>query len=727
MQALTQTCIKNMNSIKPGSVLQAIFLTPKGQYCITTMLIIKLTINIDTIPMSKPKNISKIRNIGIMAHIDAGKTTVTERILYYTGRSHKIGEVHDGEATMDWMQDEQDRGITITSAVTYCKWKGASIQIIDTPGHVDFTVEVERALRVLDGAIGVFCAVGGVEPQSETVWRQADRYKVPRMAFINKMDRTGADFFAACDSIKEKLAANPVMIQVPIGAEDRFQGVIDLLTMEQIAWNDETLGAEYTAGPIEDEFQELAEEYRDKLLEAVSELDDDIMEKYLGEEDISVDELRAAIRAATIRRDMVPVLCGSALKNKGVQPLLDAIEYYLPSPKDVPPVKGEHPETGEILEFKPEKNGPLAALIFKVSMIEGRKLSFARIYSGKIASGGDVFNPVLNRKEKLSRILRMHANKRERLDEASAGDIVGIVGLKDSVTGDTLCNPDHPVFLEKMEYALPVISIAIEPKTHADQEKLDDVLAKFMIEDPTLKVSKDEETGQTILSGMGELHLEIIISRMVKEFNTSVNVGKPQVVYREIITAPATGQAVFEREIQGKSHYANVTVELNPLSRGQGVTFKSLVPEEKIAPQYIQNIESGIRGSLDGGFLKGYPIVDVEIVLADGFSEEGKTSELGFGVCASMAVKEALKNAKMALLEPIMDVEVFVPDANMGDAIADLNARGGRVESITPKSDIQVVKAVVPLSRMFGYSTALRSATQGRGTFTMQFKSFDTV
>nr|WP_320013815.1 elongation factor G [uncultured Desulfobacter sp.] len=677
--------------------------------------------------MSKPKNISKIRNIGIMAHIDAGKTTVTERILYYTGRSHKIGEVHDGEATMDWMQDEQDRGITITSAVTYCKWKGASIQIIDTPGHVDFTVEVERALRVLDGAIGVFCAVGGVEPQSETVWRQADRYKVPRMAFINKMDRTGADFFAACDSIKEKLAANPVMIQVPIGAEDRFQGVIDLLTMEQIAWNDETLGAEYTAGPIEDEFQELAEEYRDKLLEAVSELDDDIMEKYLGEEDISVDELRAAIRAATIRRDMVPVLCGSALKNKGVQPLLDAIEYYLPSPKDVPPVKGEHPETGEILEFKPEKNGPLAALIFKVSMIEGRKLSFARIYSGKIASGGDVFNPVLNRKEKLSRILRMHANKRERLDEASAGDIVGIVGLKDSVTGDTLCNPDHPVFLEKMEYALPVISIAIEPKTHADQEKLDDVLAKFMIEDPTLKVSKDEETGQTILSGMGELHLEIIISRMVKEFNTSVNVGKPQVVYREIITAPATGQAVFEREIQGKSHYANVTVELNPLSRGQGVTFKSLVPEEKIAPQYIQNIESGIRGSLDGGFLKGYPIVDVEIVLADGFSEEGKTSELGFGVCASMAVKEALKNAKMALLEPIMDVEVFVPDANMGDAIADLNARGGRVESITPKSDIQVVKAVVPLSRMFGYSTALRSATQGRGTFTMQFKSFDTV
>jgi len=691
------------------------------------MLISKLNINRDSIPMSKPKNISKIRNIGIMAHIDAGKTTVTERILYYTGRSHKIGEVHDGEATMDWMQDEQDRGITITSAVTYCQWKQATIQIIDTPGHVDFTVEVERALRVLDGAIGVFCAVGGVEPQSETVWRQADRYKVPRMAFINKMDRTGADFFAACDSIREKLSANPVMIQVPIGAEDRFQGVIDLLTMEQIAWNDESLGAEYTSGPIEDEFKELAEEYRDKLLEAVSEVDDAIMEKYLGEEEISVDELRAAIRVATIRRDIVPVLCGSALRNKGVQPLLDAIDYYLPSPKDVPPVKGEHPETEEILEFTPEKNGPLAALIFKVSMIEGRKLSFARIYSGKIASGADVFNPTLNRKEKLSRILRMHANKRERLDEASAGDIVGIVGLKNSGTGDTLCNPDHPVLLEKMEYALPVISIAIEPKTHADQEKLDDVMEKFMIEDPTLKVSKDEETGQTILSGMGELHLEIIISRMVKEFNTSVNVGKPQVVYREIVTAPATGQAVFDREIQGKSHFANVTVELNPLGRGSGVTFKSLVPEDKIPPQYIANIETGIRESLDGGFLKGYPIVDVEIVLVDGFSEEGKASELGFGVCAAMAVKEALKNAKMGLLEPIMDVEVFVPDANMGDAIADLNARGGRVESITSKSDIQVIKAVVPLSKMFGYSTALRSATQGRGTFTMQFKSFDTV
>ena len=677
--------------------------------------------------MSKQKNIAKIRNIGIMAHIDAGKTTVTERILYYTGKSHKIGEVHDGEATMDWMQDEQDRGITITSAVTSCQWKGAHIQIIDTPGHVDFTVEVERALRVLDGAIGVFCGVGGVEPQSETVWRQADRYNVPRMAFINKLDRTGADCFAAVESIREKLAANPVMIQVPIGAEDQFRGVIDLVNMQQIQWDDETLGAEYTTGDIDAEHEDMAAEYREKMLEAISEVNDEIMEKYLGEEEIEVAELKAAIRQATIGREIVPVLCGSALKNKGIQTLLDAIDFYLPSPKDIPPVKGIHPKTEEVLEFKPEKNGPLAALIFKVSMIEGRKLSFARIYSGRIAAGADVFNPALNRKEKLSRILRMHANKRERLDEASAGDIIGIVGLKNSGTGETLCDQANPVYLEKMEYEDPVISIAIEPKTHADQEKLDTVLEKFMIEDPTLKMRKDEETGQTILSGMGELHLEIIISRMVKEFNTNVNVGKPQVVYREIVTAPAQGQAVFEREIQGNSHYANVTVELKPLDRGEGVKFRSLVADDQIPEQYVPHIETGIRESLEGGFLKGYPMVDVEVALTGGACEEGKSSDLGFSVCGAMALKEALKAADMALLEPIMDVEVFVPDASMGDAIADLNTRGGKVESINPKADIQVVKAVVPLARMFGYSTALRSATQGRGTFTMQFKSFDKV
>jgi elongation factor G len=677
--------------------------------------------------MSKQKNISKIRNIGIMAHIDAGKTTVTERILYYTGKSYKIGEVHDGEAIMDWMQDEQDRGITITSAVTTCEWKGAVIQIIDTPGHVDFTVEVERALRVLDGAIGVFCAVGGVEPQSETVWRQADRYSVPRMAFINKMDRTGADFFAAVDSMIEKLGANPVVIQVPMGAEDKFRGVIDLIDMQQICWNDESLGAEFTIKDIDPEFEELAAEYREKLLEAVSEQNDDIMEKYLGEEEISRTDLVKAIREATIERSIVPVLCGSALKNKGIQPLLDAIDSFLPSPKDVPPVRGVHPDTGEELELLPEKNGPLAALIFKVSMIEGRKLSFARIYSGKLEAGAEVFNPALNKKEKLSRILQMHANKRERVNQASAGDIIGIVGLKNSGTGETLCAQEYPVYLEKMEYEDPVISIAIEPKTHADQEKLDNVLEKFTIEDPTLKVNRDEETGQTILSGMGELHLEIIISRMLKEFKTNVNVGNPQVVYREVVTAPAKGEAVFEREIQGKELYAKVAIRLLPLERGEGVTFTSNATPEQIPEQYVAVIETGIRESLEGGFLKGYPLVDVGIVLDGGGFEEGRSSELGFSVCAAMACKNALNSAALGLLEPIMAVEVFVPDAYMGDAISDLNGRGGKVESINPKAGIQVVKAVVPLSRMFGYSTALRSATQGRGTFTMQFSNFDKV
>ncbi len=677
--------------------------------------------------MTQKKTLSKIRNIGIMAHIDAGKTTVTERILYYTGKSHKIGEVHDGEATMDWMQDEQERGITITSAVTTCQWQQSVIQIIDTPGHVDFTVEVERALRVLDGAIGVFCAVGGVEPQSETVWRQADRYRVPRMAFINKMDRTGADFFGAVDSIREKLGANPVVLQIPMGAEDRFDGVIDLIDMKQIRWDDESLGARFVVDEIPPEYADQALEYREKLLESVAEQDDAVMEKYLGEEEITRTDLMDAVRKATITRKLVPVLCGSALKNKGIQPLLDAIQNFLPSPLDVPPVRGVHPETGDPIDFPAEKNGPLAALIFKVSMIEGRKLSFARIYSGRIEAGSDVYNPVLKKKEKLSRILLMHANKRERLKEASAGDIVGIVGLKDSGTGDTLCSMEHPVYLEKMKYEDPVISIAIEPKTHADQEKLDMVLEKFMIEDPTLKVAKDEETGQTILSGMGELHLEIIISRMRKEFNTQVNVGNPQVVYREVVTAPAIGEAVFEREISGKTHFANVRIKLKPLDRGAGVVFTSKAPEDQIPPQFVPAIEQGIRESLEGGYLKGYPLVDLEVILLGGACEEGKSTELGFSVCASMACKEALENASLALLEPIMQVEVFVPDTYMGDAIADLNARGGKVESIAPKANIQIIHAVVPLAKMFGYSTALRSATQGRGTFSMKFDRFDRV
>ena len=660
-----------------------------------------------------------------MAHIDAGKTTVTERVLYYTGKSHKIGEVHDGEATMDWMEDEQNRGITITSAVTTCQWKSAQIHIIDTPGHVDFTIEVERALRVLDSAIGVFCGVGGVEPQSETVWRQADKYKVPRIAFINKMDRVGADFFNVVDMIKERLNAHPVPLQIPVGSEENFTGVIDLIHMQQITWNDESLGAEFTVSDtIDPDMVDQAMAWRENMLEAISELDDDIMERYLSEEEIPPGDLVKAIRCATIGRTMVPVLCGTALKNKGIQPLLDAIKDYLPSPKDIPPMIGTHPHTGEAVECLPQKSAPLAALIFKVSMIEGRKLSFARIYSGKLVAGEDVFNASLNKKEKLSRILQMHANKRERVNEATAGDIVGIVGLKNSSTGETLCDTSNPVLLEQMEFYKPVISIAIEPKSHADQEKLEAVLKKFTIEDPTLQVKTDEDTGQTILSGMGELHLEIIISRMMREFNTNVNVGKPQVVYREIIEAPSIGHAIFEREIAGKAHFAELDIELKPLDRGAGILFTNALDEAALPPEFVVGVEKGAREGLEGGFIKGYPMVDTEVVLKKAIMHEGQSTDLGFSVCASMACKDAMSKGKMALLQPIMAVEVLVPDTYMGDAIGDLNTRGGKIESITSRSNIQVIKATVPLSKMFGYSTALRSATQGRGNFTMNFLRF---
>jgi len=688
--------------------------------------------------MSKKPNIASIRNIGIMAHIDAGKTTVTERILYYTGKSHKIGEVHDGEAVMDWMEDEQNRGITITSAVTTCQWKGAQVQIIDTPGHVDFTIEVERALRVLDGAVGVFCAVAGVEPQSETVWRQADKYAVPRIAFINKMDRIGADFYNAVDMIHEKLNANPLPLQIPVGSEDSFTGVVDLVNMTQITWDDDTKGAEFSVAEIEQSMADKAAEYRVKLLEALSEEDDNIMERYLSEEEIPAADLIKVIRSATIGRKIVPVLCGTALRNKGIQPLLDAIKEYLPSPADVPPVRGIHPHTHNTVECPPHKSAPLAALIFKVSMIEGRKLCFVRIYSGKLVAGEDVFNTWLKKKEKLSRIFQMHANKMERIEEAVAGDIVGVMGLKDSSTGETLCSTANPVLLERIEFYKPVISIAIEPKSHADQEKLEDVLKKFTMEDPTLNVKTDEDTGQTILSGMGELHLEIIISRMIREFNTNVNVGKPQVVYREVMEAPSTGHALFERDIAGKPHFAELEVELKPLERGKGLLFTSRLSAdtiqgyvensrgsgELIPSEFLAAIEKGAREALDSGFLKGYPMVDTEIVVKSCAMREGQSSALAFSVCSSMACKAAMANGKLALLQPIMAVEVLVPDNYMGEAISDLNARGGKIESITPRSNIQAIKAMVPMSRMFGYSTALRSATQGRGNFTMKFSRF---
>ncbi len=675
--------------------------------------------------MSDKSKINRIRNIGIIAHIDAGKTTVTERILYYTGRSHKLGEVHDGEAVMDWMPDEQERGITITSAVTTCHWKEAEIQIIDTPGHVDFTIEVERSLRVLDGAIGVFCAVGGVEPQSETVWRQADKYKVPKMAFVNKLDRVGANFFGTVEMMKEKLHANPLVLQLPVGTEDDFNGVIDLIEMRTIVWDDETLGASYQIEDIPESMIDKARQYRDHLVETVAEQDDDIMEAYLSDAAIAPEVLQAAIRRATCDLKLVPVLCGSALRNKGIQPLLDAIVRFLPSPIEVPPIKGINPETGDTVTCKSSDTAPLAALIFKISMMEGRKLSFVRVYSGRLKAGDDIYNPSLKKTEKLSRILRMHAAKRDRIDMAGAGSIVGVVGLKVSSTGETLCSAKHPVLLERIEFYEPVISIAIEPKTHADQEKISQVLEKFLAEDPTLRVRQDEDTGQTILSGMGELHLEIIISRMQREFNTQVNVGKPQVVHRETIEAEAEGNAVFDKEIAGQRQFGEVTLRLKPLPRGSGVRFASRVSAETIPEIFIPVIENGVLESLESGTLMGYPVVDVDAMLVGGSFRESNGTELAYKVSASMACKNALNNAKPYLLDPIMKVEVFVPEAFMGEVIGDLNARDGKIEAIESQAGIQVIKAVVPLAQMFGYSTVLRSATQGRGTFTMQFSHFD--
>ena len=673
----------------------------------------------------KKNKINDIRNIGIIAHIDAGKTTVTERILYYTGRSYKMGEVHDGEAVMDWMVDEQERGITITSAVTTCNWDGLEIHIIDTPGHVDFTIEVERSLRVLDGAVGVFSAVEGVEPQSETVWRQADKYGVPKMAFINKMDRIGADFFGTVEMMKKRLAANPLLLQLPVGEGENFTDVIDLIEMKQISWEEETLGAKYNIGDICDEYLPQAEEYREKLIEAAAEYDDELMEAYLSEMPIDNQKILDAVRTATINLELIPVLCGSALRNKGIQPLLNAIEKFLPSPLDVPPIKGTHPETGEVIECEARETAPLAALIFKVAMMEGRKLSFVRVYSGRMKAGDDVYNPSLKKKEKLARILRMHANKRERVDTIGAGSFAGIVGLKDSSTGETLCTFEHPVLLENIEVYEPVISVAVEPKTHSDQEKLDVVLQKFLAEDPTLKVRQDEDTGQTILSGMGELHLEIITSRMQREFNTNVNVGQPQVVYREAIENPASATAVFDKDIAGQRLYGEVKLKVAPLPRGTGNQFISEISSEELPQIYIDAVKKGAMESLESGSLMGYPVVDVEIRLAGVQHKDSLSTELAYTVSASMACKEALSNAGPFLLEPIMDVEVFVPEAFTGEVIGDLNARGGRIESIDHKLGSQVIEVTVPLSRMFGYSTTLRSSTQGRGTFTMQFARFD--
>jgi elongation factor G len=673
----------------------------------------------------KKSPVDKLRNIGIIAHIDAGKTTVTERILYYTGRSHKMGEVHDGEAVMDWMADEQERGITITSAVTTCQWKGFDIQLIDTPGHVDFTIEVERSLRVLDGAVGVFCAVGGVEPQSETVWHQADKYHVPKIAFVNKLDRVGADFLGTVEMMKTRLNANPLIVQLPAGIEDRYSGIIDLIEMKQLVWDNDNLGATFSSEDIPAAYQSQAGEYREKLMETLGEADDEIMEHYVTGEPVSRELLLSAIRRATIDMKLVPVLCGSALRNKGIQPLLDAIVHFLPGPSEIPPILGHHPITDEPIECPHKENNPLAALIFKVSNMEGRKLSFVRIYSGKITEGDDVYNPSLKRKEKLSRILKMHANKRERINSAGPGSIVGVMGLKNSSTGETLCSSEYPVFLEKIEFYEPVISVAIEPKTHSDQEKLEQVMAKFLEEDPTLRVRTDEETGQTILSGMGELHLEVIVSRMQREFNTSVNVGKPQVVYRETIEHEAEGTAIFDKEVAGQHHYGQVTLRLKPRPRGSGNHFVSEIAEGSMPPNFIAAATTGINESLSSGTLLGYPVTDVEAILIGADGKESMGSELAFRVSGSMACKEALMAGSPFLLDPIMKVEIFTPESFVGEVIGDLNSRGGKIEAIEAQRGLQVIRASAPLAAMFGYSTSLRSATQGRGNFTMHFSHFD--
>jgi len=679
-------------------------------------------------PMGKKTlSTSKIRNIGIIAHIDAGKTTITERILYYTGRSYKMGEVHNGEAVMDWMPDEQERGITITSAVTTCHWRGAEIHIIDTPGHVDFTIEVERSLRVLDGAIGVFCAVGGVQPQSETVWHQADKYRVPKIAFVNKLDRAGADFFGTVQMMRDRLGANPLMMQIPVGIEESFQGVIDLLNMKQLIWDQETLGATFRVTDIPEGLMETALEYREKLVESVAEIDDQIMEAYLSEVPITPEALVSSIRKATSSLKLVPVFCGAALKNKGIQPLLDGIVDFLPSPLDVPPVEGVDPDTGQVKTASPSDQSPLAALVFKVKMDQGRRLTYVRVYSGRLNTGDEVFNSTKQAKEKVARILAMHANKRERISEARVGNIVGVVGLKASGTGDTLCDPSNPIVLEPIDAYEPVISVAVEPKTHADQEKIEQALSKLEAEDPTFRVKHDEDTGQIIISGMGELHLEILVSRLKREFNTQVNVGKPRVVYKEAIEQAAQASAIFEKEIGGIRHFGEVVLELSPRERGQGNWFVNNLPDESLLSEFVPAIEQGVMESLESGVLLGYPVVDVAVALVDGTYKESLSSPLAFKVAASMACKEGLQKARPVLLEPIMAVEILVPADFMGDVIGDVNARGGKIEHLHRRGEMQIIDATVPLSKMFGYSTALRSATQGRGTFTMHFSHYDRV
>ncbi len=672
--------------------------------------------------------IDKVRNIGIMAHIDAGKTTTTERILYYTGKLHRIGEVHDGAATMDWMEQEKERGITITSAATTCFWNNYQINIIDTPGHVDFTVEVERSLRVLDGAVALFCAVGGVEPQSETVWRQADKYRVPRIAFVNKMDRTGADFYNALQMMKDRLGANAIPITLPIGEGDMFAGVIDLLTFKARMYHEETMGATYDEFDIPEDLIEISNKYRTLMLEAVSDIDDTLLEKYLEGKEISEEEIKIALRKATIELKIIPVLCGSAFKNKGVQKLLDSVVDFLPAPNDTKEIEAHHIGINDMVKRKIDDGEKFTALAFKImnDPYVG-KLTFFRVYAGTLKAGSYTFNAVSGKKERISRLLQMHANHREEIDEVKAGDIAAGVGLKYTRTGDTLCDEHDAVVLEKIVFPEPVIQIAIEPKTKADQDKLSDALSKLSDEDPTFKVKVDEETGQTLISGMGELHLEILVDRMKREFKVEANVGKPQVAYRETITQTVNAEGKFVKQSGGRGKYGHVWVEFGPNEPGKGYEFTNAIVGGVVPKEYIPAVSAGIQEALRNGVVAGFPVVDIKAKIYDGSYHDVDSDEISFKVAGSLAFKEAARKGKPILLEPIMDVEVVTPEEYLGDVMGDLNSRRGKIEGFSARKDAQVIKAIVPLAEMFGYATILRSMTQGRAIYTMQFGYYSEV
>jgi len=674
--------------------------------------------------------LDKTRNIGIMAHIDAGKTTTTERILFYTGITHKLGEVHDGNAEMDWMVQEQERGITITSAATTCDWRGHRINIIDTPGHVDFTAEVERSLRVLDGAVAVFDAVAGVEPQSEAVWRQADRYSVPRIAFVNKMDRVGANMDRCVEMMTDRLNAKPVPVQIPWGVEDGFVGVIDVIRQVGLRWSDEALGADFEEVEVPEEFRAALEAAREKVFEVASELDDQVLEKYLSGEEITPELLIEALRAGTLALKITPVVCGAAFKNKGVQALLDAVIDYLPSPLDVGAIEGKHPETGEDIEREPSDNAPFSGLVFKIMTdpFVGH-IAFLRVYSGTVEAGSTVFNATAGKKERIGRLLKMHANKREEIKLVRAGDIAAVVGPKSVSTGHTLCDPAHPIILESMEFMKPVISMAIEPKTKADQEKLSNALAKLSQEDPTFERHRDEETGQTIISGMGELHLEVLVDRMLREFGVQANVGRPQVAYREGLTKPAKGEGRFVRQTGGRGQYGHAVIEVEPIptEEGQKFLFINKITGGSIPREYIKSVEQGIREAMEAGPLAGYEIEGVQVTLLDGSYHDVDSSEIAFKIAGSMAFKDAAQKAGPVLIEPIMDVEVVVPEEYMGDVIGDLNGRRGRIERMDSRDGLKIIVGQVPLAEMFGYATDVRSITQGRATFTMHFGRYTKV